>query len=244
MSDYKLLALDMDGTLLNESQEVSEKNRKWIRAAQDAGIIVSLSTGRGYDSALPYAEDLGLNSPMVLVNGSEVWASPGTLQKRERMELDDIIQLRDIAIEHGSWYWAYSTTGVYNRENWTESYREEHWLKFGFYEDKDDVRNSIVSKLTPFSQLAITNSDPRNIEINPAGVSKLSGLLEVCSLLGIQMSQVVAMGDSMNDMAMIQGAGLGVAMGNAQDAVKEAADVTTGTNVENGVAQIIRQYLL
>lgn len=244
MSDYKLLALDMDGTLLNESQEVSEENRKWIRAAQDAGIIVSLSTGRGYDSALPYAEDLGLNSPMVLVNGSEVWASPGTLQKRERMELDDIIQLRDIAIEHGSWYWAYSTTGVYNRENWTESYHKEHWLKFGFYEDKDDVRNSIMSKLIPFSYLAITNSDPRNIEINPAGVSKLSGLLEVCSLLGIQMSQVVAMGDSMNDIAMIQGAGLGVAMGNAQDAVKEAADVTTGTNVENGVAQIIRQYLL
>ncbi|MNR51606.1 Sugar phosphatase YidA [compost metagenome] len=80
--------------------------------------------------------------------------------------------------------------------------------------------------------------------MNPLGVSKATGVEAVCDLLGISMSEVIAMGDSQNDIAMIREAGLGVAMGNAQEEVKQIADITTVTNNEHAVAQVIRKYLL
>ncbi|MDF2963402.1 MAG: Cof-like hydrolase, partial [Paenibacillus sp.] len=99
-------------------------------------------------------------------------------------------------------------------------------------------------KLEAWGVLEITNSHPLNLELNPKGINKASGIRQVCSLLGIGMSQVIAMGDSLNDESMIREAGLGVAMGNAQDEVKEFADVITATNEEHGVAKIIEQYVL
>jgi hydroxymethylpyrimidine pyrophosphatase-like HAD family hydrolase len=90
----------------------------------------------------------------------------------------------------------------------------------------------------------VTNSHPCNLEINPIGISKASGIEEVCRLIGISMSEVVAMGDSLNDMAMIKAAGLGVAMGNAQEELKAAADLVTVTNNEHAVAKIIREHIL
>jgi hydroxymethylpyrimidine pyrophosphatase-like HAD family hydrolase len=80
--------------------------------------------------------------------------------------------------------------------------------------------------------------------LNPKGISKATGLQEVCKLLGITMDQIVAFGDSRNDLKMIQAAGLGVAMGNAQDVVKQAADHVTLTNVEHGIAAFIQKHLL
>ncbi|MNI89787.1 Sugar phosphatase YidA [compost metagenome] len=93
-------------------------------------------------------------------------------------------------------------------------------------------------------ELEITNSSPYNLEINPAGINKASGVQMVCELLGLAMSEVVAVGDSLNDLAAIQAAGLGVAMGNAQIAVKENADVVTASNNDDGIALIIRDYIL
>lgn len=78
---------------------------------------------------------------------------------------------------------------------------------------------------------------------NPAGVTKASGLAEVCRVLGIGMEQAVAVGDSLNDLAMIKEAGLGVAMGNAQEAVKQAADEVVAGNEEDGVAEAIRRFV-
>ncbi|MFD2613736.1 Cof-type HAD-IIB family hydrolase [Paenibacillus gansuensis] len=244
MPDYKLIALDMDGTLLNESLEVSEENRKWIRAAQEAGITVCLSTGRGYASALPYAEQLELNGPMVLVNGSEVWENPQRVLKREHMDLSAVRHMREIAVRHNVWYWAYSVTGVYNREQWPDSEEAEEWLKFGYYEQNAEILAAVAAELEPYRHYELTNSSPDNIEINPPGVSKESGLREVCKLMGIEMSQVVAMGDSLNDIAAIRAAGLGIAMGNAQDAVKNEADQVTLTNNDHGVGHAIKEYVL
>src|SRR5690606_2824056 len=98
--------------------------------------------------------------------------------------------------------------------------------------------------ITSWDVLEVTNSHPHNLECNPKDVNKAAGIQEVCQLLGIQMSEVVAIGDSMNDEAMIRSAGLGVAMGNAQASIKNIADITTATYLENGVARVIRDYVL
>jgi len=247
MTTYKLLALDMDGTLLNELSEISAENAEWIRRALDAGVTVSFSTGRGFESALPFAEQLKLTTPMITVNGGEIWARPHVLHQRTELSPIYVKRLHELALQYPEvWYWAYTTQRIYNKEKWFEAdqdYDSFHWLKFGYYTEDDGAREAILAETSSWEAFEITNSSPHNIELNPVGVSKASALRELCRLLDIDMSQVIAAGDSLNDIAAIREAGLGVAMGNAQAAVKEAADAVTLTNDENGVAAIIKKYI-
>jgi HAD superfamily hydrolase (TIGR01484 family) len=241
---YRLIALDMDGTLLGTDHQVSEENRNWMNKATDAGIHVCLSTGRGIQSVLPYVEELKISTPMVTVNGSEVWEKPGSLWVRHTVEPTWIYELRELALEHEVWYWGYTTEGVFNKDIWAERPISEYtWLKFGYYSDDDEAREAVRETVQRTDRYEMTNSHPNNIELNPKGISKASGLREIGNRIGISMSEVVAVGDSLNDIAMIREAGLGVAMGNAQEAVKQAADRVTDTNVNHGVAAVIRSVL-
>ncbi len=243
---YRLLALDMDGTLLTEDKTVAEATRTSIRAAMEAGIVVMFATGRGMVSARPYAEELGLlDTPMVTVNGGEVWRKPGELLHRTRMPAAAIMQLRDIALRHGEpWYWAYSVGQVYNKELWPDNAEQLEWLKFGYYTENREVLAAIAAEAAAAGPFEMSNSHPCNIELNPLGVTKASGLRHVCKLLGIDMSEAVAVGDSLNDVPMLREAGLGVAMGNAQEEVKAVADAVTLSNEEDGVGHVIRTWML
>lgn len=250
MGRYKLLALDMDGTLLDEHQRISDENREWMMKALDAGITVILATGRGVQNVYPYTDELKLNTPIVSVNGSEVWRAPRDLLTRHLLSVDSIRWMREMAARYDSWFWSYAVEGLFRKDDWLsndmdrEDLSRYRWLKFGFHTENDENRQAIYEALQAEGIYEITNSSPYNWEVNPKGVSKASGIREVCELLGITMSEVVAMGDSLNDMAMIREAGLGVAMGNAQQALKDAADLVTVTNRENAVAKIIRELVL
>jgi len=244
MGNYKLIALDMDGTFLTEDKTVSQQNREAIEAAAAAGVTVMFATGRGIQNVLPYIEELDLQAPIVTVNGSEVWAAPGKLHHRSILDMRLVNDMHRLALEHDTWYWAYAVGEIFNKETWANDIAGKQWLKFGYYYEDIDVLEVIRKKLTGWDALEITNSHPYNIELNPKGIHKASGIRQVCGLLGIDMSQVIAMGDSLNDVSMIREAGLGVAMGNAQDEVKELADVVTVSNEEHGVAKIIEAYVL
>jgi HAD superfamily hydrolase (TIGR01484 family) len=244
MGKYKLVALDMDGTVLNEEQIISEANREAIAAAIRAGVTVMFSTGRGIHSARPFIDELQLQSPIVTLNGGEVWRAPDDLFKRHLMEAKWIHQMHAMAVEQDTWFWAYAIEGVYNRDNWPGDIDAIEWLKFGYYTENAEKLAIIRKELEAWGVFEITNSHPFNLELNPIGVSKASGMIDICRLLGIEMSEVIAMGDSLNDLAMIRAAGLGVAMGNAQDELKQAADLVTVSNTDDGVARIIEQYIL
>jgi len=241
---YKLLALDMDGTLLNSDKEISEANRTWIRRAADAGVMVCIATGRGRDSIAPYIEQLGLETPFVAINGSEVWRNADQLYSRKLIAPNIIARLHRLAVEHELWYWAYGVSGVYNKDNWVRDLNREDWMKFCYHIEDEATLSHIAEEISTWGNLEASNSDPRNIEYNPLGVTKATGLRELCELVGFQMADIVAVGDSLNDLAMIQEAGLGIAMGNAQDAVKRAADTVALSNDEDGVAEIIQRYIL
>lgn len=245
MGNYRLLALDLDGTLLNENSEISETNAEWVRHAVEAGVTVCVSTGRGFVSALPIAEQLGLDTPMITVNGGEIWSKPHTLHRRILLDSDKVMKLHELAQKYkDTWFWGYTVEGIYNKELWVEDTLARDWLKFGYYTEDLPILGEILQEIQTWEGLEITNSSPYNIEINPLGVSKASALMEVCKMLGYDMSEVVAVGDSLNDIAAIRASGLGIAMGNAQDEVKVAANVVTGSNRENGVAQVIQNYVL
>ncbi|WP_130613520.1 Cof-type HAD-IIB family hydrolase [Cohnella abietis] len=245
MGKYRLLALDLDGTLLNDRSEISETNAKWVKHAVDAGVTVCVSTGRGFVSALPFAEQLGLDTPMITVNGGEIWTKPHAIHRRTLLDSEKVMKLHALAEKYGEvWFWAYTTEDIYNKERWVGDTFSRNWLKFGYYTEDTDILSEILKEIQAWDGLEISNSSPYNIEINPQGVSKATALMEVCRLLGYDMSEVVAVGDSMNDIAAIRASGLGVAMGNAQDEVKAAANVVTGSNQEHGVAQVIQNYVL
>jgi HAD superfamily hydrolase (TIGR01484 family) len=242
--NYKLLALDMDGTLLTEDKTVSKENRAAIEAAERAGIKVMFATGRGIQNVETYVEDLKLEAPIITVNGSEVWAAPGKLHSRTLLDPALVKEMHAIALEYDTWYWAYAVGEIFNKERWVEHIDAQQWLKFGYYYEEAASLLAIRTKLESWGVLEITNSHPSNIELNPKGINKASGVRQVCEMFGFEMSQVIAMGDSLNDISMIREAGLGVAMGNAQDEVKRLADVVTVSNEEHGVAKIIEQYIL
>ena len=241
--NIKLIALDMDGTLLNRRQEVSDRNRKAIKEAEQEGVHVILSTGRAFATCSEYAKSLELSSYLVTVNGSEIYNEEGKLIEQKAFEPDIMEWLVELSKANGTYHWAVSCDQVY-RDQLPEDLAASKWLKFG-YDTKDDrVREQILKQLQEKGGLEITNSSPTNIEVNAAGVNKALAIRTVCSRLGLNMDQVMAVGDSLNDIAMIKEAGIGVAMGNAQETVKEAADWTTLSNDEDGVAHAIRTWVL
>ena len=247
MANYRLVALDMDGTLLNDRLEISERNAAAIRKALDAGVAVCLATGRGVQNVLPYTDQLGLTTPMITVNGSEIWHRPGELHRRTLMDEAVVRRLRELALESDVWYWAYAVDGIYNRERWVateDEARTKQWLKFGYYSEDAKLLAGIRETVASWGGLELTNSSELNIELNPLGMTKGAALRELCGMLGIETKQAIAMGDSLNDLSMIREAGLGVAMGNAQQAVKDEADAVTLDNNEDGVAAIIERYVL
>ena len=113
-----------------------------------------------------------------------------------------------------------------------------------FFRDMDARAVALQTLPKEFPELAVTSAIPNNIELNIASANKGAGLLALCGHLGIDPAQAMALGDGSNDLAMIQAAGLGVAMANADPAVLAAADYVTGPNDESGVAQAIEKFVL
>jgi HAD superfamily hydrolase (TIGR01484 family) len=239
----KLIALDMDGTLFNDDHRISDGNRKAIKEAQERGIYVVLSTGRSIMSCGEHAESLELTSYLVTVNGSEIWDEKRDLVERNVMKSEFIQWMWELSQQHKTKFWAISTDKMWFDEM-PEDIHDREWLKFGFDIDDNDVRELILMELRGKGEFELSNSTLKNIEVNPIGINKANGLKIVCSRLGIDMKNVMAVGDSLNDMAMIKEAGIGVAMGNAQEVVKEAANWITATNNEDGVAKAIRKWVL
>ncbi|WP_409300988.1 Cof-type HAD-IIB family hydrolase [Peribacillus sp. SCS-155] len=239
----KLIACDMDGTLLNESGNISEGNRSAIKAAEATGVKVILSTGRAYMTCSEYAESLELSSYLITVNGSEIYDDKGLLIERNPVRTELIQWMHDLSTKHKTRFWAVSADNVW-RGKMPVDITQHEWLKFGFDFDEDTIKEEVYQLLMENGTLEISNSSPTNLEINALGINKAKAIEKVCSRMGITMENVMALGDSLNDIAMIKEAGIGVAMGNAQEIVREAADYVTNTNEDDGVARAIEKFVL
>lgn len=242
--DIKLIALDMDGTLLTPDLEVSEANKQAIQQAMDKGVKVMLSTGRWLHFCYPFAEQLGLNTYLITVNGGEIWTAEKTLVERHLLNAELVKDMYTIGHEDGLNTWLISTERVFQRGEVPDDFMAYDWLKIGFNSTDKDKLSNMQRRLEQYEELELTNSLPTNIEVNPLNVNKATALKRVCQEMNIDMSQVMAVGDSLNDIKMVADAGLGIAMGNAQDPVKSVAKHTTTTNLEDGVAKAIERFIL
>lgn len=238
----RLIALDMDGTLLNATDKVTEKNRNAIEEAKKHGVEVIISTGRHYSTSSDYAKSLGLTF-LITVNGSEIWMTTGDLIDRQLLEIEQVEKLVELQKKHQTWAWMTSTESIWRGEV-PKDLAAHQWLKFGFDTESDKIKQAILDELTKNEYLELSNSSDTNIEVNAMGINKAVAIEKVCERLGITMNEVMAVGDSLNDIKMIEAAGIGVAMGNAQDLVKKAADWVTLDNENSGVAEAIEQFVL
>lgn len=239
----KLIALDMDGTLLTPALEVSKRNKDAIKEALNQGIHVVLSTGRGIQTCYPYAEELGLQSYLITANGGQIWTMEKELLRQQLLPLETVKALDRIVKEMDVRKWMISTEHIFRDEDPVDIPAYE-WLKFGCASENLNKLDQVRERLKTFDDLELTNSLPTNIEINPKGVSKAKALHFVCDRIGITMNEIMAVGDSLNDIKMIQEAGIGVAMGNAQDKILEIAAFVTDTNESDGVGKAIEKFAL
>ncbi|MEW9676014.1 Cof-type HAD-IIB family hydrolase [Lentibacillus sp. L22] len=241
--EIKLVALDMDGTLLTSEQKVSERTQEAIKQALANDVQVVLSTGRWISSCHPFAEKLNLTSYLVTCNGGEIWTVHKELIERHLLDTELIEMMWELGAENDMNCWMISTDDVWYDAR-PDNFYDHDWLKIGFDSHNKEKLDDLVEKLSYHKGLELSNSTPTNIEINPAGVNKATAITKVCDWLGMRMDNVMAVGDSLNDIKMIQEAGIGVAMGNAQEAIKMAADFVTDTNNQDGVAMAIERFVL
>ncbi|WP_408955740.1 Cof-type HAD-IIB family hydrolase [Natroniella sp. ANB-PHB2] len=265
--DYKLVAIDLDDTLLANDLQISKRTVKAIKEAQNEGVRVVIATGRMHSSALPYAKMLGLKHELITYNGALVKrvVDNQTLY-HEPISTELVRKVAKVAQKHDLHINFYLDDLLYVNKTGVEAdyYEEIAGIKpilitedVGDFLDRPSTKLLIIendrTKLEEvFSELTagfadsvtITTSKVNFIEIMGQQVCKGTTLANVATKLGIKAEEIIAIGDSYNDLEMIEYAGLGVAVGNAKEEIKEEADYITGTNNEEGVAQVIEKFIL
>lgn len=293
---YKMLVLDMDGTLLNEAQEISDVNRIAIKAAVKKGIKVVLASGRAYPGLKAYLKELDLDhegtytiscsGALVMENVTENIIYEEHIKSEdlarihmvcEKLDLDmSGYTINDMVVHHDNLFTKYDAIAnkmdikVVDFENLDEN---EKIYKLNIINESVDVRQSMIdyfptikpdsldirekpnfnkhalSELWRFPEdivngYTLVRPLPFCIELLDKHSNKAVGVSIVAEKYGISIDEIICMGDSGNDVHMLEEAGLGVAMANARTEAKNAADEVTVSNEENGVAVIINKYFL
>lgn len=258
---YKMVVIDIDGTLLNSDYTISPRNMAAINKARDKGVLVTLATGRNFSATLPYAQELGLDVPVITYNGAFVrYTEAEDIVLHRKLSYPMACRVIEIAQAHNLRISLYLDDRLFTYEG-EEGYpgtiqqdieiiddldkylRREptRILVMGEKEDLDLFSKEISQEKEIPYMVPFLNG---NLEVLHPDVSKMMAVKEMAKFAGIKREEIIAIGDNNNDIEMIQYAGLGVAMGNSPDSVKLVADLVTATNMEDGVAEVIEEYIL
>ena len=275
LKQVRLIAIDMDGTLLlSDHYTVPEQNIKAIRAAHAAGITVCISTGRMLEDASDFIHRLGLPCMIIAANGARISDRPlpeGKIIYRRNFADGDALAAVDLLLPFGMMINGFEDGYVNTVLDETEKeyhlvYRDLIGVRHGEAVLREAAGRSMmkifvidhpaaVSGNTDRIQAArrairhamphleVVSSSGNNLEIMPGGVGKGDALAFLTARLGLDRSQVMAIGDAENDLSMLRYAGHSVAMGNAVPAVSLACRHQTASNDDCGVAFIINRVL-
>lgn len=274
MVKYKMLVTDMDYTLLNKDKDVSERNKKALKAAMDKGIHVIVATGRIYTSALYYARLLGISTPIIASNGAIIREehTDNTMYQCLLPEAG-IKEMIRLTREIGLYCHFFSRDTIYTERLVNVSYRYTEWNKF--LAEKDQVKIGLLDSFEDMTEyqkneifkavvvdddsnklqyirdevlktglVTVSQSLNDNIEVMSKEVSKGNAVAKLAEIYKINPAEIITLGDNENDISMIEYAGLGVAMGNAVQLLKDRADYITGDYLDDGVAQVIEKFIL
>ncbi len=267
---YRLLAIDLDRTLLDDKSRISDRNKQAIRDAVKEGVMITVSTGRMFSTAISFVKELELNTdwPMIYYQGAMVKTTgQGRILYHLPLENDLAVIIAAAAEEYGEEICAYFDERIYiNRENrysfyYNDSYdvsvevvgRLDHFLEqkgwnptkltiFNWESEFERIRTALDSRYS--GRFTMLKPYPHFLEFTHRGATKGQTLRKLAERLNISREEIISFGDSSNDLDMIQYAGLGVAVANAVPEVLAAADLITAANTEDGVARVIEEYIL
>lgn len=274
---YKMICIDMDGTLLNKRKKISSVDKEAIKRAHDIGVEIVVTTGRLYNNAAYFSQILGVDSPVIAGNGAVVMDKKNNdiiyecyIPEKECNAILNIIN------KYKTFYQFNTNDSIYvNR--WITNMATKIYMSKQVYDEKLSIKyknvesvsewrnvfdenNGYIAKCivaTPIKSTILKIRDELNkipdivsyasgshsLEINYKGVSKGNAVSELISKYGIKKEELICIGDNENDISMIKFAGLGVAMENAINEVKEVADYITDSNKNNGVAKVINKFI-
>jgi Cof subfamily protein (haloacid dehalogenase superfamily) len=265
---YKLLVLDLDGTLTNSKKEITARTRRALIKVQEQGVTIVLASGRPTYGIVPLAEELELakyGGYILSFNGGTIinWKTKevihqSTISKEQLPALYDIAVQNDVAIisyqnEHiisetcDNEYIRYEAflnkMNIKEVESFTDalSFPVPKCLIVGNPEKLVHLENEMNSMYG--NEMSIYRSEPFFLELMPVNIDKANSLKKLLLHTGHTREEILACGDGHNDLSMIKFAGMGVAMANAQDSVKEASDFITLSNEEDGVAHAVELFL-
>ena len=272
--DYKLICIDMDGTLLSDKKTISDRNLRTIRLASEKGVRIAVCTGRIFISADFFSEFLGVKSPVIASNGAYIREKDrdevvykATLGALKCKKLLAVFRQYDIYPHYYTSDTVFTEKLVYSSsfyekvnktlpkdkqvkivlvEDWNETfekYEKEIFKGIGVDDDIEKIQKAKAT-LRDMVDFEVVSSRYDNFEVMNKGVSKGNAVKILAEYYGISSEEVICIGDSENDLSMIKFAGLGVAMGNGDENVKEAAKYITDSNNCDGVAKAIEKFVL
>jgi hydroxymethylpyrimidine pyrophosphatase-like HAD family hydrolase len=257
LQDIRLIASDLDGTLLNSQGELSVRNAAALEAAQLAGLVVVLITGRPVRLVLPLARELALSGHVICANGAATYRLPGG-------EIEDVVGIAPEVLQGAIPRLRASVPGIGFALEYGDVVIRERALR----DDPDSVPDildavqqrpllKLIARAPELDTHALndrinllctgildaTSSGASFSEVAANGANKGFALARLCGLLGVQQHEIMAFGDAHNDLPLLAQAGVPVAVGNAVLDLKQAALLVTGSNDEDGVAQVIERVL-
>lgn len=267
MKPYKLLVLDLDGTLTNAKKEITPRNREALMRIQKQGIRLVLASGRPTYGIVPLANELRLcefGGYILSFNGGQIidWQSQEIIYSKV---LPDAVipYLYECAQRNGFPMLTYKNECILTESPEDVYVQKEAFLNKMVIEHTSHLLTAvqlplpkclIVGEPTKLiaveaeialhlqGQISVYRSEPYFLELVPLGIDKAHSLSILLEKLHIDRQEMVAVGDGYNDLSMIKFAGMGVAMANAQEAVKQAADYITLSNEEDGVAEVVERF--
>ncbi|CAN5807256.1 Cof-type HAD-IIB family hydrolase [soil metagenome] len=266
MTTYRAIATDLDGTLLRTDKSVSERTRAAVLAAEDAGVLFVIATGRPPRWIAPVVEELGDRGLVVCANGATVY-DPARHELVHRVELSAAVAATivddleaafpaailgveqgfdfgvDTAIEETDIQWATLMPDITIAPVRTFLDRDVTKLIVRMPHPAPEGTAASVQAVVGDRALVTHSTNESFLELSHPSVHKAAAVERLLVEHGIAPEEVVAFGDMPNDLELIRWAGLGVAVGNAHPLLKEAADEVTATNDDDGVAIVIERLL-
>lgn len=269
--EKRMLFMDLDGTLLDDHEQITPGNRQALNQALERGHGVIITTGRPLKSAMDQARKLELDKPgcyLIAYNGAMIydWEKEQQLFART-LDIPTVLDIFDYVNQRGFHLQTYDTWTVLVEPNCDDAivrkYCNRIVMDFRVIQDvhtdltEAPVKVLIIEpeKLEAVRQLQTDIeeqfvgkvdtffSNPTYLEVVPKGMNKGEAVKMLCQLLNVPIENAVAVGDAANDLSMITMAGTGVAMANGTDEVKAAADyITTRDNNHNGIAEVVERF--
>ena len=266
--ETKVLVLDIDGTLTNSNKKITDNTKKGILETLKRGHTVILASGRPTSGMLKYAKELELEKfggYLLSFNGGKIInCKTGEVVFQKTLPGSVFPHLYDFAEKNDCGIVTYLGDSIISGRR-IDSYLEleskindmpikqvENFKEYAEYDMNKCLMTAEPEKAEKFVEelnkkfhdvLSIYRSEPFFIEIMPKNVDKATSLDRMLHSIGLTSKNAICCGDGFNDMTMIKYAGVGVAMGNAQETVKEAADYITLTNDQDGIVDVIEKFI-